>query len=86
MLLVLTYCVLVFKFLICSGVLASLLGRKNKATWAVAFGLAQISEFSFVLSSRARRLKLLSREVMGCVAVRVDYAVRGNCCRHICSY
>ena len=31
--------------------------------WIVASGLAQVSEFSFVLGSRARRLGLLSREV-----------------------
>ena len=31
--------------------------------WIVASGLAQVSEFSFVLGSRARRLGMLSREV-----------------------
>ena len=31
--------------------------------WLVSSGLAQISEFCFVLSSRARRLKIISREV-----------------------
>ena len=30
--------------------------------WVVASGLAQVSEFSFVLGSRARRLGLVSRE------------------------
>ena len=39
------------------------MGRQNRAAWVVAAGLAQVSEFSFVLSSRARRLKMLSREV-----------------------
>lgn len=31
--------------------------------WVVSAGLAQVSEFSFVLGSRGRRLGLLSREV-----------------------
>lgn len=31
--------------------------------WVVSAGLAQVSEFSFVLSSRARRAGIISREV-----------------------
>lgn len=31
--------------------------------WVVSGGLAQVSEFSFVLSSRARRAGIISREV-----------------------
>lgn len=31
--------------------------------WIVSAGLAQVSEFSFVLSSRARRAGIISREV-----------------------
>lgn len=31
--------------------------------WVVAAGLAQVSEFSFVLGSRARRARIISREV-----------------------
>lgn len=33
--------------------------------WVVSAGLAQVSEFSFVLSSRARRAGIISREVSG---------------------
>jgi len=31
--------------------------------WVVSAGLAQVSEFSFVLGSRARRAGIISREV-----------------------
>lgn len=75
------------QFVVSSGVLAFLLGRRNKATWVVAAGLAQVSEFSFVLSSRARRLKLLSREVRSLTAASVLLCILNHSiCRRICSY
>jgi len=37
--------------------------QAQKLKWIVSSGLAQISEFSFVLGSRARHLKIISREV-----------------------
>ena len=55
---------LLLQFLISAAVLAVLLPRSSRhVKWLVAAGLAQVSEFSFVLSSRARRLGLISREV-----------------------
>lgn len=45
-------------------VIAFLMRRSGRhIKWLVAAGLAQVSEFSFVLGSRARRLGLISREV-----------------------
>ena len=38
-------------------------GHCNSSTWRVSFSLAQVSEFSFVLASRARQLRIISREV-----------------------
>ena len=35
----------------------------SKVTLLAAASMAQVSEFSFVLASRARRLRILSREV-----------------------
>ncbi|ELT97777.1 hypothetical protein CAPTEDRAFT_161515 [Capitella teleta] len=52
------------KYLISVLVLALLIPRSSwHVKWIASAGLAQVSEFSFVLSSRARRLGLISREV-----------------------
>ena len=52
------------QFVISVVVIAVLLPRSPRhIKWLVAAGLAQVSEFSFVLGSRARRLGLISREV-----------------------
>jgi len=52
------------KFLICLLVLRLVLPPQNrKYKWVISSGLAQISEFSFVLGSRARHLKIITREV-----------------------
>lgn len=44
-------------------VLGIFTGHCKSSTWSVAFSLAQVSEFSFVLASRARQLRIISREV-----------------------
>ncbi|XP_063966947.1 transmembrane and coiled-coil domain-containing protein 3-like isoform X1 [Lytechinus pictus] len=63
-LLSLTFTVVILKFLTGVFVLGILLPLSNRhIKWVVASGLAQVSEFSFVLGSRARRLGILSREV-----------------------
>ncbi|CBY36978.1 unnamed protein product [Oikopleura dioica] len=63
-LLLLTFVVVGVKFVISVIVLRVLLPPKGQhLRWLLSSGLAQISEFCFVLSSRARRLKIISREV-----------------------
>eukprot|EP00057_Strongylocentrotus_purpuratus_P024166 XP_011678640.1 PREDICTED: transmembrane and coiled-coil domain-containing protein 3 [Strongylocentrotus purpuratus] len=63
-LLSLTFTVVILKFLTGVFVLGILLPLSTRhIKWVVASGLAQVSEFSFVLGSRARRLGILSREV-----------------------
>ena len=58
------YICIVFQYLISVLVLAMLIPRSSwHVKWIASAGLAQVSEFSFVLSSRARRLGLVSREV-----------------------
>ncbi|XP_071798584.1 transmembrane and coiled-coil domain-containing protein 3-like [Asterias amurensis] len=60
----LTLIVVVMKFSTAVFVLGIFLPLSTRhIKWIVASGLAQVSEFSFVLGSRARRLGLLSREV-----------------------
>eukprot|EP00795_Rhopilema_esculentum_P016499 gene16499-7917_t len=54
------------QFSVASVVLGYLLPEGSQSKWFVASGLLQISEFSFVLSSRARRFALISREVRFC--------------------
>ncbi|KAK2180375.1 hypothetical protein NP493_446g03023 [Ridgeia piscesae] len=52
------------KYVICVSVLALVLHKCPwRVKWIVSAGLAQVSEFAFVLGSRARRLDLISREV-----------------------
>ena len=46
-----------------SGVLHFILPRDDNSKWVVAAGLAQMSEFAFLLASRARRFGLIGREV-----------------------
>ena len=53
----------VFQFLVGVVVLRIFFPHKSKAKYIVAAGLAQVSEFSFVLGSRGRRVQLISREV-----------------------
>ena len=54
---------LVPQTLLAVGVLGVFLGHCRLATWIMAFGLTPVSEFSFVLASRGRRLNIISREV-----------------------
>uniref|UniRef100_UPI00358FBB88 transmembrane and coiled-coil domain-containing protein 3 isoform X2 n=1 Tax=Myxine glutinosa TaxID=7769 RepID=UPI00358FBB88 len=63
-LLFLTLFVVTLKFFVAVLVLTLLLPRNCQYTrWLLASGLAQVSEFSFVLGSRARRTGIISREV-----------------------
>ena len=51
------------QFIISMGVLGFFIGHCKKRTLIISLALAQVSEFSFVLSSRARRMGIISREV-----------------------
>ncbi|XP_008066974.1 transmembrane and coiled-coil domain-containing protein 3 [Carlito syrichta] len=60
----LTLSVVVMKFVLAALVLSLILPRGSQCIkWIVSAGLAQVSEFSFVLGSRARRAGIISREV-----------------------
>ncbi|XP_077970291.1 transmembrane and coiled-coil domain-containing protein 3-like [Styela clava] len=60
----LTAAVIGGKYLIALLVLHFTLPRKQRQMkWLIAGGLAQVSEFAFVLGSRARHLKIVTREV-----------------------
>ncbi|XP_078265397.1 transmembrane and coiled-coil domain-containing protein 3 isoform X4 [Rhinoraja longicauda] len=60
----LTLAVVVLKFVLAVLVLSLILPRNSRyIRWIVSAGLAQVSEFSFVLSSRARKSGIVSREV-----------------------
>ncbi|XP_078694441.1 transmembrane and coiled-coil domain-containing protein 3-like isoform X4 [Branchiostoma floridae x Branchiostoma belcheri] len=61
---IMTLVVVSLKFIVGVAVLGLFLtSRQSFLKWLVAAGLAQVSEFSFVLGSRARRLGIISREV-----------------------
>ncbi|XP_076586513.1 transmembrane and coiled-coil domain-containing protein 3 isoform X3 [Chaetodon auriga] len=63
-LLVLTLSLVIMKFVMAVLVLSAILPPGSRhIRWVVSAGLAQVSEFSFVLSSRARRAGIISREV-----------------------
>uniref|UniRef100_A0A671TGK2 Transmembrane and coiled-coil domains 3 n=1 Tax=Sparus aurata TaxID=8175 RepID=A0A671TGK2_SPAAU len=63
-LLVLTLTLVIMKFVMAVLVLSVILPPGSRhIRWIVSAGLAQVSEFSFVLSSRARRASIISREV-----------------------
>ncbi|XP_055282724.1 transmembrane and coiled-coil domain-containing protein 3 isoform X2 [Moschus berezovskii] len=63
-LLVLTLSVVAMKFVLAALVLSLLLPKTSQyVKWIVAAGLAQVSEFALVLGSRARRARVISREV-----------------------
>lgn len=60
----LTLSLVIMKFLMAVLVLSVLLPPCSRhIRWIVSAGLAQVSEFSFVLGSRARRAGIISREV-----------------------
>lgn len=55
---------MLLQFALAALVLSVLLPKSSQyIKWIVAAGLAQVSEFSFVLGSRARRAGIISREV-----------------------
>ncbi|XP_014680310.1 PREDICTED: transmembrane and coiled-coil domain-containing protein 3-like, partial [Priapulus caudatus] len=59
----LTLAVVLIKYALSMAVLSCLLPQKTShVRWIVSAGLSQVSEFSFVLASRARRLHLINRE------------------------
>ncbi|XP_026233857.1 transmembrane and coiled-coil domain-containing protein 3 [Anabas testudineus] len=63
-LLVLTLTLVIMKFVMAVVVLSAILPPGSRhIRWVVSAGLAQVSEFSFVLGSRARRAGIISREV-----------------------
>ncbi|XP_067260954.1 transmembrane and coiled-coil domain-containing protein 3 [Chanodichthys erythropterus] len=63
-LLVLTFSLVIMKFIMAVLVLSAILPPGSQhIRWLVSAGLAQVSEFSFVLGSRARRAGIISREV-----------------------
>ncbi|KAM6950839.1 transmembrane and coiled-coil domain-containing protein 3 isoform 1-T2 [Lycodopsis pacificus] len=63
-LLVLTLSLVIMKFVMAVLVLSAILPPGSRhIRWIVSAGLAQVSEFSFVLGSRARRGGIISREV-----------------------
>ncbi|KAM4596668.1 transmembrane and coiled-coil domain-containing protein 3 [Fundulus diaphanus] len=63
-LVVLTLTLVVMKFVMAVLVLSAILPPSSRhIRWIVSAGLAQVSEFSFVLGSRARRAGIISREV-----------------------
>uniref|UniRef100_A0A6I8SJE6 Transmembrane and coiled-coil domains 3 n=1 Tax=Xenopus tropicalis TaxID=8364 RepID=A0A6I8SJE6_XENTR len=63
-LLFLTLFVVILKFVLAVLVLSLILPKNSQyIKWIVSAGLAQVSEFSFVLGSRARRSGIISREV-----------------------
>ena len=58
-----------WQFVLAALVLSLLLPKTSQyVKWIVAAGLAQVSEFSLVLGSRARRARVISREVSLCPA------------------
>ncbi|XP_012878331.1 PREDICTED: transmembrane and coiled-coil domain-containing protein 3 isoform X1 [Dipodomys ordii] len=60
----LTLSVVIMKFVLAVLVLSLILPKSSQyIKWIVSAGLAQVSEFSFVLGSRARRAGIISREV-----------------------
>lgn len=63
-LLALTLTLVIMKFMMAVLVLSAILPPGSRhIQWIVSAGLAQVSEFSFVLGSRARRAGIISREV-----------------------
>ncbi|XP_072321321.1 transmembrane and coiled-coil domain-containing protein 3 [Eucyclogobius newberryi] len=63
-LVVLTLSLVIMKFVMAVAVLSVILPKGSRhIRWVVSAGLAQVSEFSFVLGSRARRAGIISREI-----------------------
>uniref|UniRef100_A0A667YRM8 Transmembrane and coiled-coil domains 3 n=1 Tax=Myripristis murdjan TaxID=586833 RepID=A0A667YRM8_9TELE len=79
-LLVLTLSLVIMKFLMAVVVLSAILPPGSRhIRWIVSAGLAQVSEFSFVLGSRARRAGIISREVSSTRLVVVQYGRFAAC-------
>uniref|UniRef100_A0A8C1UIG0 Cation/H+ exchanger transmembrane domain-containing protein n=1 Tax=Cyprinus carpio TaxID=7962 RepID=A0A8C1UIG0_CYPCA len=72
-LLVLTVSLVIMKFIMAVLVLSAILPPGSRhIRWLVSAGLAQVSEFSFVLGSRARRAGIISREVSDLTSLPVE--------------
>uniref|UniRef100_A0AAR2KRE1 Cation/H+ exchanger transmembrane domain-containing protein n=1 Tax=Pygocentrus nattereri TaxID=42514 RepID=A0AAR2KRE1_PYGNA len=72
-LLVLTLSLVIMKFVMAVLVLSAILPLGSRhIRWLVSAGLAQVSEFSFVLGSRARRAGIISREVSSVILNHVS--------------
>lgn len=64
-----------FKFVLAVFVLSLILPKTSQyIKWIVSAGLAQVSEFSFVLGSRARRAGIISREVSCSMLLTLGFA------------
>uniref|UniRef100_A0AAQ6A3H2 Cation/H+ exchanger transmembrane domain-containing protein n=1 Tax=Amphiprion ocellaris TaxID=80972 RepID=A0AAQ6A3H2_AMPOC len=75
-LLVLTLTLVIMKFMMAVLVLSVILPPGSRhIRWIVSAGLAQVSEFSFVLGSRARRAGIISREVSDGIVTHMNYLV-----------
>lgn len=64
------------KFVLAVLVLSLILPKTSQyIKWIVSAGLAQVSEFSFVLGSRARRAGIISREVSHFIVINFTFCV-----------
>lgn len=72
------------QFVLAVLVLSLILPKSSQyIKWIVSSGLAQVSEFSFVLGSRARRSGVISREVsakvwleyLDCVTAHLSHSI-----------
>ena len=58
-----TFVTMFLKFVLSYTVIGCFTEHKDINTFMISVGLSQISEFTFVLGSRGRRLRIISREV-----------------------
>ena len=68
------------QFLLALSVLGVFTSHCRTSTWMLSLSLSPVSEFSFLLASRARRLGIISREVGDGVCVCVCVCVRVCVC------
>lgn len=67
------------KFVLAVLVLSLILPKTSQyIKWIVSAGLAQVSEFSFVLGSRARRAGIISREVSCATVIKLQFLHLNN--------
>lgn len=69
-------CSMFSKFVLAVLVLSLILPKTSQyIKWIVSAGLAQVSEFSFVLGSRARRAGIISREVSYFIVINFAFCI-----------